>query len=230
MELTQNLGGDDTFLYALSHDLREPARMVGQLLKLVKTKLDKQLDQDTSDYLMYAIDASDRMDSMIKALSELNKVKRYEEEDSSFSAKELVEKVKYKLRDELKFREAFITEHLDSEITSKKNLLEKIITELIYNSLQHAKSDAPLQLELRVFSQENSINIEVIDNGNDIPEFWLQKAFEPFKKANKKSRNDGIGLTKLKILTEKFEGNIRMIRSEDHKTSVLCCLPKTTAN
>jgi chemotaxis family two-component system sensor kinase Cph1 len=224
MDLAKPLNADENFLNALSHDLREPARMVSQLLKLVKVKSEKQLDQDTTDYLDYAINASDKMDDMIRALNKLNKAKLYEEEESSFSPSVLLEKVMHKLRNELKLSNARLKLDLDDTCYGRADFSQSVLIELISNSVKHAKSEAGLSLHVSVKQQDSEVQIRVEDNGKGVPDFWLKRAFDPFKKARKDSLNSGIGLTRLKIITEKFGGKIAMNRTEELHTCVTCTL------
>ncbi len=215
---------DENYLHALSHDLREPARMISQLLKLVKVKSERHLDDDSTEYLNYAIDASDKMDDMIKSLSELNKAKLYQEEDTSFKTSEIFDRVSYRHRDELKFLNTAVQYSVDEECSGKAELVELILNELVLNSLKHAKPENGLEVKVDVKQEKSGISVTVEDNGQNLPDFWLKKAFDPFKKANKKTLNSGIGLTKLKILVEKFGGKISMVKTKGKNTCVYCTL------
>ncbi|HCY46768.1 MAG TPA: hypothetical protein DHU89_08790 [Flavobacteriales bacterium] len=224
MDVAEPLNPDENFIDALSHDLREPARMVSQLLKLVKVKSEKQLDRDTTEYLDYAINASDKMDDMIRSLYKLNKAKLYKEEESLFSPSVLLEKVRCKLRNELKLSNARLKLDLDETCYGKADFSQSVLIELISNSIKHAKSEARLALHVSVKQQGSEVQIRVEDNGKGVPDFWLKRAFDPFKKASKDSLNSGIGLTRLKIITEKFGGKIAMNRTKEFHTCVTCTL------
>ena len=224
MEAAKPLNPDENFLHALSHDLREPARMVSQLLKLVKVKSEKQLDHDTAEYLNYAINASDKMDDMIKALSELNNAKLYEEDNSSFSPSVILDKVFDKPDDELKFSKAELILDLDDTCHGKVDFVQSALKELIHNSIKHAMPEAGLEIKVSVKRFDSGVQLKIEDNGKGLPEFWLEKAFYPFKKASKDSLSSGIGPTKIRIISEKFGGKTSMSRTKELNTCVICNL------
>lgn len=216
---------DDNFLYILSHDLREPARMVNQFLKLVKIKTENQMDKDTEEYLNYAISASKRMDEMIQALHHINKARSYSEEKTQIDSYDLIEKIKNKKSSKIQSRNANISVSGSSIINSRTNLVREILDELITNSLQHAKTTNSLKIQINILQEdENKIKLSVEDNGVRLPELWQERAFEPFKKENKKTKNLGIGLTRLKILINKFDGKINLETLKNGNTYVSCTL------
>jgi len=215
MNLAENTTTSDNYIHAISHDLREPARMVSQFLKLIKLKTQDQMTSDTEEYLGFAIEASEKMDRMIKGLSELNKLNEYSEELSEFNFSEVIEKIKVRRQDLISQKRAQITWSGSNLIKSRREALELVLTEVILNSLQHSKPKSDLTIHITVKSdQNNGLLIEVKDNGTGLAEFWRVKSFEPFKKKNKNSGNLGLGLTRAKTIVNRFNGKINMKRTD----------------
>ena len=65
----------ENFAYVISHDLREPLRMVTSFLGLLKQRYADTLDAKGKEFVDYAVDGATRMRAMIDALLDLSRVK-----------------------------------------------------------------------------------------------------------------------------------------------------------
>jgi response regulator RpfG family c-di-GMP phosphodiesterase len=75
-ELARSNAELEQFAYVASHDLRQPLRMVSSYLALIERKLGSELDQDTKDFLGFAVDGAKQMDALILGLLEFSRVGR----------------------------------------------------------------------------------------------------------------------------------------------------------
>lgn len=66
----------EQFAYAVSHDMRQPLRMVSSYLQLLERSLSGRLQDDEQEFLAFALDGARRMDSMIVSLLEYSRVGR----------------------------------------------------------------------------------------------------------------------------------------------------------
>src|SRR5580693_3131167 len=53
------------FAYAVSHDLREPVRMIVSYTQLLERRYQSQLDGDGAEFMRYILDATQRMDRLL---------------------------------------------------------------------------------------------------------------------------------------------------------------------
>ncbi len=58
----------EQFAYVASHDLQEPLRMVSSYTQLIEKRFKNTLDQDTIDYIAFAVDGANRMQRLIQDL------------------------------------------------------------------------------------------------------------------------------------------------------------------
>ncbi|NQX92077.1 MAG: histidine kinase, partial [Flavobacteriales bacterium] len=57
-------GDFEKFMYAVSHDLQEPLRMMTSFMKLIESRFAETLPEDGSRYLEMAMQNADRMKKM----------------------------------------------------------------------------------------------------------------------------------------------------------------------
>ncbi|MBV5297396.1 MAG: hypothetical protein JZU64_04455 [Rhodoferax sp.] len=81
----------EQFAYVVSHDLRQPLRMVNSYLQLIERALAGQLDDDTREMMHYATDGAKRMDQMLMSLLEYSRVGRKGEPLLPLASREAVD-------------------------------------------------------------------------------------------------------------------------------------------
>ncbi|MCE5180603.1 MAG: PAS domain S-box protein, partial [Betaproteobacteria bacterium] len=75
-ELKRSNAELEQFSYAISHDMRQPLRMISSYLQLLEKRLAGQLDGDKREFFDFAIDGAQRLDKMLLALLEYSRVGR----------------------------------------------------------------------------------------------------------------------------------------------------------
>ena len=66
----------EQFSYSISHDMRQPLRMISSYLQLLKKDLGETLDTEKREYFNFAIDGARRMDAMLLGLLDYSRVGR----------------------------------------------------------------------------------------------------------------------------------------------------------
>ena len=91
-----------------------------------------------------------------------------------------------------------------------KEDIEHIISTLVDNAIKHTKSDGKVIVELK--KEQNSIVIQVKNEGEEIPKEEREKIFERFYRVDKaRNRNEkryGLGLAIAKSTVQKYKGTI----------------------
>ena len=91
--------------------------------------------------------------------------------------------------------------------------LIRVVTNLVKNGIQAIPENFENpKIEVRVFSENNEVNITVKDNGSGISEENKAKVFEP--KFTTKTSGMGLGLAMVKNIVEAYEGSITFTSQE----------------
>lgn len=93
----------EQFSYAVSHDMRQPLRMISSYLQLLEMGLADQLDGEKRDYFNFAIDGAKRIDLMLVELLEYSRVGRMGEPLTRIDSRALLDEA-------LQFLQPAITE------------------------------------------------------------------------------------------------------------------------
>ncbi len=111
-------------------------------------------------------------------------------------------------------------------VIGDRQFMGRIITNLIINAIQSVPIGRKPVIDLRLFSSDDHVNIQVHDNGAGIPAGIRSKVFLP--NFSTKEGGSGLGLAIAKRGTEHAGGSIWFETTEDVGTSFFVTLPLAT--
>lgn len=133
--------------------------------------------------------------------------------------KELIERVAQLLRSELKRTTVTFVPHCESEyitLQADEEMIEQVLINLIKNAIE-ALADKPNgKVELIGKQIENSVIIEVKDNGPGIIKEAMERVFVPF--FTTKKTGSGIGLSLSRQIMQMHNGSLSVKSEPDVKT------------
>ena len=101
-----------------------------------------------------------------------------------------------------------------------KESIDELVSILIDNAISHGKDNSKIKVNLLV--SKNEIKLEIINEGESIPESEYEKIFERFYRSdqsrNRKSGRYGLGLSIAKNIVESHNGNIRAYSKDGYTT------------
>lgn len=201
----------EQFAYVASHDLREPLRMVTSYVQLITKRHADELSEEAKEFLAYARDGAERMDSLILDLLEYSRVGR---KSQSFRPVSLAEAVRH-AQEALTFaiEEAgaeIIIEGSLPEVPGDPSELMRLFQNLIGNAIKYRDSTRPCRIAIAAKTTPEGLQISVADNGIGIAETDFERIFRIFQRLHTREEYEGtgIGLALCKKIVERHGGRI----------------------
>lgn len=200
-----------TFAYIVSHDLKEPLRMINSYTQLLKRQFKGKLDEDTNQFMFFIIDGSRRMKEMLDDLLQYATAANKEVFKEAVNIKDVVEVAIQNLSVQIKEKDANV--ELDHGEFPTIHASFSHMTQLFQNLIGNAiKFHKPTMLPLVEISSETKGKyhiIRIVDNGMGIPREKTDSIFSPFERVgHNKIKGTGIGLAICKKIVENHNGKI----------------------
>ena len=196
------------FIGNVSHELKTP---IFNIQGYIQTLLDGGLNDETIN-MKYLERTNKSVDRMINIVEDLEVISRLETEDSQLEfqpfnivdlAKEVIEAF------EMKSGQTNINLELYNEaqteiVIGDRDKIQQVFVNLISNSIKYGKQGGTTQIKF--FDMENSMLIEIADDGIGIEEDSLSRLFERFYRVDKNRSREiggtGLGLAIVKHILE----------------------------
>ena len=199
------------FAYIVSHDLKEPLRMVSSYLKLLERRYEGTLEQDAQEFIWFAVDGANRMGKMIDGLLLYSRVetlgKPFQQVDCNQVVKQALQDVKL-LVDESKAQ--VMVADLPT-VMGDAEQLERVFENLLVNAIRYRGEASPkIEVGFDSTADEDMLCFWVKDNGIGIEPAHHEIIFEMFHQVNPspESKGGGIGLSICKRIIERHGGKI----------------------
>ena len=210
-ELIRSNAELEQFAYAVSHDMRQPLRMVTSYLTLIEKALKTQLDDDTRQFLTFAVDGATRMDSMILSLLDYSRVGRGNETFSVISTRAAVDEALSFLKPVLESCEGTVEVSGDwVDVVANHDELTRLFQNLIGNALKYHDENKLPFVHVLASVTSNTFRVEVRDNGIGIAANQIDRLFKVFSRLQARTRfeGSGVGLALCRKIIEHHGGEI----------------------
>jgi light-regulated signal transduction histidine kinase (bacteriophytochrome) len=197
------------FAYAVSHDLREPVRMIVSYTQLLERRYKAQLDGDGADFMRYIVEATQRMDRLLGDLL------TYSHQFRSLDQPLEVVQAEGALQGAILMIDAAIEES-GAQVTNDSlpsvlfdfAQLTQIFRQLVANSIMFRGPEAPT-VHISAVETGDAIQFSVRDNGIGIDPRYHEQIFGVFKRLHgREYPGTGIGLAICKRIVEQRGGRI----------------------
>jgi signal transduction histidine kinase len=201
----------EQFAYVASHDLQEPLRKVSSFCQLLQRRYGGQLDERADQYIAFAVDGAQRMQTLINDLLAFSRVGRttsgFEPVDLGAVARTAAGQL------------ASAVEDVDGEIVipadlpvvpGDPGLVQALLFNLFGNGLKfHREGVAPV-VRLSAVRAGDEWELAVADNGIGIEPEFVDKIFVIFQRLHGREvyGGTGIGLALAKKIVEFHGGRI----------------------
>ncbi|MFO7908902.1 PAS domain-containing protein [Halomonas sp. BLK-85] len=222
LELTRSNQELEQFAYAVSHDLRQPLRMVNSYLQLLKQELGNDLSHDAKEMIGFAREGAERMDAMILGILNYSRVGRKTSPMAWVNTQELLDEVLGYLKPKLQETGGHIEVRGDwPEMYVSRDELVRLLQNLLHNALKYVDLNTPPRVVITGQQSDDRWYVTVEDNGIGIAPDQQDRLFRVFSRLQPRSRFDGtgIGLAVCKRIVEHHGGYIEVVSPGDGQGS-----------
>jgi chemotaxis family two-component system sensor kinase Cph1 len=199
----------EQFAYVSSHDLKEPLRMITSFLQLLQRRYANDLDEDANDFIDFAVEGAQRLNSMINDLLEYSRIGSKEIKFEYLQSEKILETVQINLKPFVEDTNARITHDPLPLIFANDQMMVQLFQNLIGNGIKYrGKADPEVHISAEYLDDEYIFSVK--DNGIGIDPKHLERIFTIFQRLNSREEYDGtgIGLAIAQRILQKHNGRI----------------------
>lgn len=219
----------EQFNYIVSHDLREPLRMISSYLQLLERRYKTDLPEGAKEFVHYAVDGAKRMDGLIKDLLSFSRVGRNSSPFTKVFVQDVLEQVEKSLVVSIYDTSGFILYKEMPVITARNGLMFLLFQNLIDNAIKFRGEEPPI-VEITCEDKDYVWEFRVKDNGIGLPaeKEERDRIFQVFEKQHQgeETKGSGIGLAISRNIINQHGGNIWAENNEDKGASIYFTITK----
>ena len=219
-ELERSNGDLRQFAYAVSHDLREPIRIVTIYSQLFEKKYKGSLDEQADGFIQHTVEAAQRLEALLDDLLAYTQTAEGPQiVDSPVDANVCLAKILAMFEAAIAESGAMVTSDPLPVLRVNEVHIQQLLQNLIGNSLKY-RSEAPPQIHISAERDRGMWKLSVADNGIGIDGEYHKQVFGLFKRlhGNSKYAGSGMGLAICHKIVERHGGRM-WIESEAGKGS-----------
>jgi PAS domain S-box-containing protein len=218
-ELARSNAELEQFVYAASHDLQEPLRMVASYTELLSRRYKGRLDSDADDFIAFAVDGANRMKRLINDLLLYSRVGTKGRPLQPTNSDSAFQQAVANLNVSIDESGAVVTSDDLPLVMADESQLIQLFQNLISNAIKFHTSGTP-RVHVSAELKGHEWIFAVRDNGIGIDPQFFDRIFLIFQRLHRASEfaGTGIGLAICKRIIERHAGRI-WVESEPEKGS-----------
>jgi len=221
----------EQFAYIASHDLQEPLRLVSSFVQLLGQRYRGRLDANADQFIGFAVDGAQRMQTLIQDLLAYSRVGREIRPFVPVDCGALMAQVVQTLSLAIREQHAAVTYDPLPTVPGDPTELGQLFQNLVVNALKFHRDEPPqVHVSAALTEDKKSWQFAVRDNGIGIDAEFYERIFVIFQRLHgrRKYPGSGIGLSICKKIVELHGGRIWVDSVKDHGTIFYFTLPRTS--
>ncbi|MCB0509505.1 MAG: tetratricopeptide repeat protein, partial [Bacteroidetes bacterium] len=218
----------EQFNHGVSHDLKEPLRLIKGRLTLLKMRAQEKLSEEENLALDSGLAAAARMEKMLEDLYKFSSLGKNLRQEAEVDLNEVLQIVQADLQMRIKEYNAEIRLADLPKVRGFKSMYVQLFQNLVNNALKFKREGVNPLIEILYEEEAKWHLIKVKDNGLGIKEENLEKIFKLFKRLDetKHIEGSGVGLSIVQKIAKKMQGEISLASDINLGTVFSIKLPK----
>ncbi len=216
------------FAYVVSHDLREPVRMVRNYIKLIQRRAGDKFTEEEQEFFDFATDGARRLDDMIQGILKFSRVSTHGSEPEPMDADDALDDALSNLRMRVDETGAEVTREPLPTVVADPTQLTQVFQNLLANALKYHREGVPPRVRVSATTEDGDIVFHVEDNGQGIPPGDLDDLFQLFNRGSQTGHGEGqgLGLAVVKRIVERHDGKVWVESAEGEGSTFHFSLPQ----
>lgn len=201
----------EQFSYAISHDLRQPLRMISSYLQLLGMSLADQLDAERREYFDFAIDGAKRLDRMLVALLEYSRVGRLGEPPAWVDSRAILNEALLFLQPAIAEAEAKVkVSGRWPRVFVRPDEMLRLFQNLVGNATKFRVAGRSPEIGVTSTVAGAEWRLTITDNGIGIRPGQVGRLFQVFQRLQSRAvfEGSGVGLALCRKIVEHHGGRI----------------------
>lgn len=216
----------EQFAYVASHDLQEPLRAVAGMMQLLQKRYQGQLDERADEYIGLAVEAANRMQTLITDLLAYSRVGWHGNPPSATNLAECLNAATANLTVAIGESGAQISCDPLPVVAADAGQLTQVFQNLVGNAIKF-RSEQPPRIHVSAVQRDDAWEFTVCDNGIGIESQYFERIFRVFQRLHTRGEyaGNGIGLALCKKIVDYHGGRIWAESEPDRGSTFHFTLP-----
>lgn len=215
------------FAYIASHDLKTPLRSIIGFINLLEKGYKDKLDDAGEEYLSIMSTNATQMFNLVEDILEFSRTRDKAVSLSNVDLNKMIDIIKDEILGKSQYAVSEISYEPMPILISDSAILKQCLYNIIENGLKYNHSDLP-RVHLSHRWDDDSLVIDIRDNGIGIDEKYQKDIFEMFKRLHSKNeyQGTGIGLAMSQRIMDVLGGRITVSSTEGLGSTFSLYLPE----
>ncbi|MBA3684473.1 MAG: hypothetical protein H0W72_04450 [Planctomycetes bacterium] len=201
----------EEIVYAASHDLKEPLRMVHAYVDLLSLRLQTVLTGDASRHFEFVRTGATRMQSLVDDLMKLSMLGHDDDDtpDEEFDPRTVVDELRPVFQDRLAAIGGEIAVGTLPRLNVSRSRFAQLMQNLVGNAIKYRDHSRPLRIRITAHPENSVWHFAVEDNGIGVPEQHREHIFKLFRRLHgQEIEGTGAGLAICRKIVSGWRGRI----------------------
>ena len=214
------------FAYVASHDLQAPLRMISSYLQLLENRNVDKLDQDSKEYIAFALDGAESMKLLIKDILDYSRVETQGRDFLPTDMNFVIGSVMRDLEGQIAEAGATVSYAPQPTIKADQTQMTQLMENLIGNAIKFRSDRAPI-VQISATRMGRFWQFAVSDNGIGLDLKYKARIFEMFQRLHTRDeyKGTGIGLAICKRIVDRHGGQIWVESAQGEGTTFYFTIP-----